>query len=453
MTRQVQRIRMSQWVDPAAAYVALAAGQPRAIWLDAGPLATSGLSYISIPTDRELRENPSAGDVTIFEQLRNALEQDANVDTTQARDDGFALGWIGWLGYELAAHTAGVPTAISETPDALFVYVDWALEFDHENLSLDLLVLGNGDDGAHRAEALSHQLSNLLPAQPRQAQSIPSERVSWRHTEEHYQELVRTCLDAITAGDAYQLCLTNHIHVHSNFDALDVYLRLREANPSHHGGLLVFGDLALLSSSPEIFVTVTADGHITTKPIKGTRKRGRDGQADAALAEELLASEKERAENLMIVDLMRNDVGKVATLGTVRVDTLLEVETYENVHQLVSTVSAELAEGVTAVDAVEACFPAGSMTGAPKISAMTILNRLEDGPRGVYSGAFGYFGIDGAANLAMVIRSIVLSPQGASIGTGGGITSGSEPRAELEETWVKVAPLLRALGVASNEYS
>lgn len=443
---------MPQWVDPAAAYVALAAGHRRAIWLDAGPDAHSGLSYISIPTEQELRENVSAGDVTIFERLRYSLEHDATVDTTAAREDGFALGWVGWLGYELAAHTAGVPTADARTPDALFVYADWALEFDHERETLDLLVLGDENQLHSRQQDL---LKALRDAEHPPTHPAPqsSGTVTWRHSPAEYQELVQRCLDAITAGDAYQLCLTNEVQIEGRFDACEVYLRLREANPSHHGGLIVVDDLALLSSSPEVFLSVDSEGHLTTKPIKGTRRRGVDIAQDAALAEELLASEKERAENLMIVDLMRNDVGKVAQLGTVRVDSLLEVETYEHVHQLVSTVSADLAHGLTAVDALEACFPAGSMTGAPKISAMTILHGLEHGPRGIYSGAFGYLGIDGAANLAMVIRSIVLTPEGASIGTGGGITSGSEPRAELEETWVKVAPLLRALGVAPNEYS
>jgi aminodeoxychorismate synthase component I len=443
---------MPQWVDPAAAYVALAAGHRRAIWLDAGPNARSGLSYISIPTDQELQENVSTGDVTIFERLRSSLEHDATVDTTASREDGFSLGWVGWLGYELAAHTAGVPTADARTPDALFVYVDWALEFDHERETLDLLVLGDESNLYSRQQELLEALKDAeLPPTHPAPQSFGT--VTWRHSTAEYQELVQRCLDAITAGDAYQLCLTNEVQIEGRFDAREVYLRLREANPSHHGGLIVVDDLALLSSSPEVFLSVDSEGHLTTKPIKGTRRRGVDIAQDAALAKELLASEKERAENLMIVDLMRNDVGKVAQLGTVRVDSLLEVETYEHVHQLVSTVSADLAHGLTAVDALEACFPAGSMTGAPKISAMTILHGLEHGPRGIYSGAFGYLGIDGAANLAMVIRSIVLTPEGASIGTGGGITSGSEPRAELEETWVKVAPLLRALGVAPNEYS
>ena len=453
MTRQVQRVRMPLWVDPAAVYATLAQGEPRAIWLDAGPHATTGLSYISIPTDILLTEDVESGDITIFERLRSSLEHDSTVDSSVAREDGFALGWVGWLGYELAAHTAGVPTATSRTPDALFVYVDWALEFDHELQHMDLLVLGAPEELTYKQEELTAVLSSAHVPLITEPEPVSATEVKWRHAPEHYTSLVTHCLDAIRAGDAYQLCLTNEVQVVGSFDPLEVYLRLREANPSHHGGLIKLEQLALLSSSPEVFLRIDADGHLTTKPIKGTRKRGADVSGDEALAAELLASEKERAENLMIVDLMRNDVGKVAQLGTVRVDSLLEVETYEHVHQLVSTVSAELALGMSAVDALEACFPAGSMTGAPKISAMTILHGLEQGPRGIYSGAFGYLGIDGSANLAMVIRSIVLTPVGASIGTGGGITSGSLPQAELEETWVKVAPLLRALGVASSEYS
>ena len=228
---------------------------------------------------------------------------------------------------------------------------------------------------------------------------------------------------------------------------VDAYLALRAGSPSHHGGLLRFGDTALLSASPEQFLTVTPGGLITTKPIKGTRARSRMADRDRELRDELEGSDKERAENLMIVDLMRNDLGRIAELGSVQVTNLLAVESYAHVHQLVSTVEARLAAGLTGVDAVASCFPAGSMTGAPKISAMTILDALECGPRGLYAGAFGYLGRNGAVDLAMVIRSIVLSPDGASIGTGGGITALSDPLEEIEETRLKAAALLAVLGV------
>ncbi|MEJ1231461.1 MAG: chorismate-binding protein [Galbitalea sp.] len=195
-------------------------------------------------------------------------------------------------------------------------------------------------------------------------------------------------------------------------DPVATYLALRESSPSHHGALLRIGEVSLLSSSPERFLSVTPDGVIESRPIKGTRPRGATAPADAVLAAELGASEKERAENLMIVDLMRNDLGRVSEIGTVEVPSLLRVESYAQVHQLVSTVRGTLAAGLVGMDAVVACFPAGSMTGAPKSSATRILDSLERGPRGIYAGAFGYFGLDGRIDLAMVIRSIVVSPAG-----------------------------------------
>jgi para-aminobenzoate synthetase component 1 len=463
------RSELASWVEPAAAFHALAAESDWSVWLDAGPHAREGLSYIGIPAGRVLRASVERGEVDefaspssvprtreagIFELLREVLEQQSSLDTSAARKDGFALGWVGWSGYELAAQTAGVATAPSSTDDAVFVYLDWALEFDHAAQTVSVLVLGEDEHAlAERHDLLTQALAGVRAPLVTTAVPLGDDAVSWRHDANSYRALVQRCLDAITAGDAYQLCLTNEARIARDFDALAVYARLRAANPSHHGGLLRFGDTALLSSSPEVFLRVDADGHMETKPIKGTRPRGGDQQLDAELSSELRGSAKERAENLMIVDLMRNDLGRVAQLGTVQVDALLEVESYTHVHQLVSTVSAELAPGLSAVDALESCFPAGSMTGAPKISAMTILHELERGPRGIYSGAFGYLGLDGSAHLAMVIRSIVLTPGGASIGTGGGITSGSTPQAELEETWLKSAALLGALGVSSTRYS
>jgi anthranilate/para-aminobenzoate synthase component I len=229
-------------------------------------------------------------------------------------------------------------------------------------------------------------------------------------------------------------------------DALAVYGRLRRENPSHHGAFIALNQTTLLSSSPEVFLSVSASGRVATKPIKGTRPRGATPQADRALRDELENNPKERAENVMIVDLMRNDLSRVAEEGSVVVDTLLAVESYANVHQLVSTVSAQLRPEFSAADAVEACFPAGSMTGAPKISAMRILAQLEGDARGIYSGAFGFFGDDGAAELAMVIRSLVIDRTGVTIGSGGGITIDSDAEAELAEMHLKAEPLLRALG-------
>ncbi|HEU4850437.1 MAG TPA: anthranilate synthase component I family protein, partial [Terrimesophilobacter sp.] len=274
----------------------------------------------------------------------------------------------------------------------------------------------------------------------------------WAHPDADYLAMIETCQRSITAGDAYQLCLTTEVRLDAHPDPVDTYLRLRELSPSHHGGFVRIGGVSLLSSSPEQFLSVSAPepgpgGRIVeSKPIKGTRRRGTTPEEDAALRAELLSSDKERAENLMIVDLMRNDIGRISEVGSVTVPGLLAVETYAQVHQLVSTVRGVLAAGLDPVDAVAACFPAGSMTGAPKHSAVLTLDELERRPRGIYSGAFGYFGLDGRIELAMVIRSIVLDADGATIGTGGGITALSVPEEELEEVRIKAAALLRVLG-------
>ncbi len=464
-----------------------------------------GTVTVTVPGDPSVP--PITTPETIFEFLREDLavaaaheETDAAGPDTGADPGGFRLGWIGWLGYELGAQTVGTPVHDSRYPDAALLEVDRAIAFDHSARTVTLLARvvpgdtdagdadpgdtddGNTEDGNTEAgiqawargvrdalraspeptslpEPTSPPESTGAPAQPApaplpsalQASAPPGPgAVHWRHDAEHYAELIRRCQAAIREGDAYQLCLTNEIRVDVRPDPVDAYLALRAGSPSHHGGLLRFGDTALLSASPEQFLEVTQGGAITTKPIKGTSRRSTHPERDRELRAELEASEKERAENLMIVDLMRNDLGRIARLGSVSVSRLLAVESYAHVHQLVSTVEAQLAAGLTGVDAVASCFPAGSMTGAPKVSAMTILDGLEDGPRGIYAGAFGYLGLDGAVDLAMVIRSIVLDPDGASIGTGGGITALSDPAAEIEETRIKAAALLAALGVGEN---
>jgi anthranilate synthase component 1 len=266
-----------------------------------------------------------------------------------------------------------------------------------------------------------------------------------RHEPAAYAALIERCRDAIREGDAYQLCLTTRFTVVGPVDPIAAYARLRARTPAHHGGIIRSGGVALVSASPERFLEVSG-GVARTRPIKGTRPRGADAESDAALAAELRASEKERAENIMIVDLMRNDLSRVCEPGSVGVDGLLEVESYPAVHQLVSTVSGRLAEDVTVGDLLDATFPAGSMTGAPKLSAMTILHELERGPRGVFAGCFGWVGEDGALDLAMVIRSIVVHPGGAYVGAGGGITWRSDAAAEVAEVGIKARGPLAAIG-------
>lgn len=441
----LRRSRLAGWIDPAEAYVALCGEDTNVFWLDSGPDAASGLSYIG----RASKVVTSESVASILEYLR----ADLGAHRVESDGSGFALGWVGWLGYENRFEAMGTSRADassgerSEYPDAAFLFIEHAVEFDHARrevtlLSLDAATGGGPNDSDDWATVLREPLSPL----PLPTRAAGSHVATWRDSDAAYLAKIRECKAQITAGEAYLLCLTTEVRVDVHPDPVSAYLALRALNPSHHGALLRIGELALLSSSPEQFLSVSPDGVVESRPIKGTRPRGRTPEADAALAAELAASEKERAENLMIVDLMRNDIGRVSEVGSVEVPSLLAVESYATVHQLVSTVRGHLDSDHDAIDAVIACFPAGSMTGTPKSSATRILDELEGHPRGIYSGAFGYFGLDGRVDLAMVIRSIILSPSGASIGTGGGITALSDPEEELAEIKLKAAALLQVLG-------
>ena len=454
MRHRVHESPLPGWIDPASLAAALREDHSVAVWLDSGIHALSGMSYLGFGTKLltasvalrtvSVDEETHAGDLLDF--LRAELPA-----PEQSTSAGFRLGWVGWLGYELRAQTMGAPSAHhSRYPDASLLFVDLAIAFDHSSGSVTVMGLESP-----AVDTLHAMVLELLPALTAAVTTASLPRlpawadVVWADSDDDYSRMIMDCQAAIEAGDAYQLCLTTEARVVVTPDPFETYLALREANPSHHGAYFRAGDVSLLSSSPELFLSVAPDGTIESHPIKGTRRRGETREIDEALAAELLANDKERAENLMIVDLMRNDIARVSEIGSVSVPRLLEVETYAHVHQLVSTVRGQLAAGLTAIDAVIACFPAGSMTGAPKLSAVTILDTLERRARGVYAGAFGYFGLDGRVELSMVIRSILLDTDGATVGCGGGITALSVPHEELAEVKLKAAVLLAVLGAAS----
>ena len=456
------------WAEPADVFTAAFWDEPLAIWLDGSPV-----SYIGIG-QRLATASVAGGTVTLDGVTGPGEILDVLRDELAAADvvagEGFRLGWAGWLGYELRQQTLGVPvTRVSDRPDAALVFVDRLLAFNHAAGTLTALALtedGLADLRSRHAGVALRRAQGPVPelvggrqlvegpelVEGRQLVERPGPidgRVAtWADTDAEYLDKIRACQAAIYEGEAYQLCLTTEASIAGSSDPLATYLRLRTGSPSHHGGYIRAGEVALLSASPEQFLSVTPDGIVESKPIKGTRPRGGSAASDAALARELLASDKERAENLMIVDLMRNDIARVSEVGSVAVPSLLAVESYAHVHQLVSTVRGRLRQGLGAVDAVAACFPAGSMTGAPKIRAVELLDAIEHRARGVYSGAFGYFSLDGRADLAMVIRSIVIDQHGATIGAGGGITALSVPEEELAEVKLKAAALLAALGAA-----
>ncbi|WP_028049617.1 aminodeoxychorismate synthase component I [Cellulomonas sp. URHD0024] len=373
----------------------------------------------------------------------------------------FRGGWIGYLGYELKAQChptqrperqGGGPVHLAEQPDAALLFADRSVVFDHLTSTTYLLALHLETDVEAAANWLADTRARVhaITGAPRRTAVEPTTdttRVSLRHDRSAYLDLIESCQRAITAGESYELCLTNMIDVECTLDVWAAYLELRRNNPAPFAALLRLGELSVLSTSPERFLRVDGERRLEARPIKGTRPRGLSTEEDRALRDGLAFCEKDQSENLMIVDLLRNDLGQVATIGSVTVPELFKVETYATVHQLVSTVTAQLRPGSSAVDCVRAAFPGGSMTGAPKLRSMQIIDQLEAGPRGIYSGAIGYFSLSGTVDLNIAIRTLVAQPGRVSYGIGGAIVTMSDPVAEFDETVVKATPLLALLGM------
>ena len=407
-------------MPPANAFLQFFASTPNAFWLDREFNQATPISVIG------------AG-------LPSAHAPSNNYPLNQYEDLDLPFAWrpglVGFYEYEGKSR---------------FLDVDRAMVFDHSDRKMYLVGLfETSDDFEHWCNAAFLRLGliggELAAYKLQNSKKEISSSAKLRHDSDEYLRMIKDAQKHIAAGDVYQICLTNRIEIEHSADPLMVYLELREMNPAPYAAFLRIGDLTLVCSSPEQFLQVSQVGLVTTKPIKGTRPRSNDLGQDLALAEELQANSKERAENLMIVDLMRNDIGKVCEPDTVTVSKLFEIESYATVHQLVSTIEGQLLDSETSRSAFAAAFPGGSMTGAPKQRAMQIIAELENGPRGVYSGAVGFFGFNGAADFGMTIRSIIFEGVKAYIGVGGGITSDSDPHAELEETKLKAQALLRVL--------
>ncbi|GAA3033928.1 aminodeoxychorismate synthase component I [Actinokineospora globicatena] len=363
----------------------------------------------------------------------------------------FALGWVGYLGYELKVECGGSTGHRADTPDAVMVFSDRALVVDHHTGTTHLLALAEDDATSATATAwLDHAEEVLAGPTPvlDEVPDVPAEvgPLLPRHGRDAYLSRIAVAQLRIAAGETYEVCLTNMVSADGDVDTWDAYRFLRRTCPSPFGALLEFGDVGVLSTSPERFLRVGADGALESSPIKGTRPRGETPEQDRALAEDLANDPKDRAENLMIVDLVRNDLGRCARIGSVTATDVFRVETYSTVHQLVSTVRATARPGIGAVDCVRAAFPPGSMTGAPKERTMRIIDELEGGARGVYSGAVGYFSLTGAADLSVAIRTTVVTPGRITYGVGGAVIALSDPCAEFDETVVKARPLIRLTG-------
>jgi para-aminobenzoate synthetase len=440
---------------------------------DRGPLAelltyevASGRVTIRTASGTEQADGPLLA--YLDDQIR------ARRTTTSALPFAFNGGYIGYLGYELKAECGGEAAHAADAPDAAFVFADRFLAFDHEAGDVWLVALEAHDaPAAAWLDEMAARLTGLAasangdgrpataangrPPAPIHAdgggRAVHVED-AWpagcapRHDDPAYLALIARCQEAIRAGETYEVCLTNHVELDAAIDPWPAYRRLRRINPAPFAAFLRFPEVSVLSASPERFLRVGEDGEVEAKPIKGTAPRGATVERDLAIREHLRGSEKDRAENLMIVDLLRNDLGAVCEVGSVHVPTLFGVESFATVHQLVSTIRGRIGRGTSALDVVRAAFPGGSMTGAPKKRTMELVDELEAGPRGVYSGALGWFALGGAADLSIVIRTIVVTERGASFGAGGAIVALSEPREELRETRLKARALVETLALA-----
>jgi para-aminobenzoate synthetase len=362
-------------------------------------------------------------------------------------------GFVGWFGYELKADCGASEAHQAPLPDALLLLADRLVAFDHECGELHLLALspaGAEQDAARWIDATAGVLADLpaLPEPAAAADGAPAPPFELARGREHYMANVEACRRLLEAGESYEICLTNSISLPAPRDAFELYRVLRRVNPAPYGAYLRTREATVLSSSPERFLRVRRDRSIETKPIKGTARRHDDPAADARARTGLLRSAKDRAEHLMIVDLLRNDLGRVAQIGSVHVAKLMDVESYETVHQLVSTIRGLLRDDVDLADCIRATFPGGSMTGAPKLRTMEIIDDLEAAPRGVYSGALGYLALNGTADLSIVIRTLVATDQGATVGSGGAVVMLSDAAEEFDEMLLKAGPLLDAFAIA-----
>jgi len=393
-------------------------------------------------------EAPLTGDP--FEAIRRSLEP--------CRLRGipgipFSGGAIGYLSYSLGRTDGPGPfrRELSPWPDLQLAFYDRAFLVDHEHGCTHLVATGlpeRSEDRRREKRALDLiRLQEILASQPDREDSSREPECSepfFHTTRPEYLRAIRRAQDHLDAGEIYQVNLSHRISVKGEWSSRALFRQLTERHPACFSAYLPFRDHAVLCASPERLVRLRGE-RAETRPIKGTRARREDPLEDRRAAEELQSGAKERSENLMIVDLARNDLGRVCVPGSVSVDRLCRVETLPTVHHLVSTVSGRLRPDCDGIDLVQALFPGGSMTGAPKIRAMEIIEELEGADRGIYSGSLGYFSFDGDLDLNIVIRSLVLTPGSAQLQVGGAILSESDPDQEYQETLDKARPILDLL--------
>jgi len=373
----------------------------------------------------------------------------------------FSCGAVGYMGYDVVRFVERLPNCPKDDrglPDIFYMFFDEILIFDNLNKTIKVVCSqqtdGMSPEEAYRTateridriigELRTHSVGISDDIEPTGTTSLPYES---NFAREDYLRAVEKAKEYIRAGDIFQVVPSQRLKARTAARPFDIYRALRVVNPSPYMFHLKFGDLHLVGASPEVMVRVE-NRRVTVRPIAGTRHRGADDQEDEALAAELLADPKERAEHIMLVDLGRNDVGRVCKYGTVKLDDVMVIEKYSHVMHIVSNVSGELRDDMTALDALKACIPAGTLSGAPKVRAMEIIDELEPTKRGPYGGAVGYFDFSGNMDTCIAIRTLILDGQTAYVQAGGGVVADSVPEREYQETLNKAMAMLRAIQVA-----
>jgi para-aminobenzoate synthetase component I len=444
--------------DSAALFEAVA-DLPWAVFLDSGRHhpgqsrydIIAAQPYVRLVTRGNLTEIHADGISLSRDDPFALLKRYLEIDPALNSDLPFCGGAIGYFGYDLARRIERLPAraaAVERIPDMAIGIYDWALVVDHREQKSWLVGQGRDPDTDIKWNALVARFTHPAPERARTPFRVTSNVVS-SHTRESYGRAFRRIHQYIHDGDCYQVNLAQRFSAEANGDPWLAYQALRVINPAPFSAYLSTPYAQILSSSPERFLRVDG-GNVETKPIKGTRPRAGHARLDAELAEQLRVSEKDRAENVMIVDLLRNDLSKNCELGSVKVPRLFEVESYATVHHLVSTVTGRLRAGRDAVDLLRGSFPGGSITGAPKLRAMQIIDEVERARRGVYCGAIGYIGFDGGMDTNIAIRTLTVSHGSVRFWAGGGIVADSEVESEYQESFDKARALLRLLAQSST---
>jgi para-aminobenzoate synthetase len=462
--------RLSQFPDPEAVFMRYFADSPAAYWLHSATLregmsrfsfmgdcsgpGSSVISYHSVQSRLQIKRNghESLHEESIFDFLAREIERYHCKDTGLPFD--FAGGFVGYFGYELKQECGSPGPHRSGQPDAQFIFADRFLAFDHVARELYLVALHEEGTASPESwfDSMQAGLARLgVPPPLEHSHQQAPVIFRLRHSRAEYLARIDAVLREIQAGETYEVCLTNELVAENvSVDLFSLYRTLQRINPAPFSAFLKFPGVSVLSSSPERFLRVDRTGRVEAKPIKGTSRRAADPNEDIRLAQQLRNDEKNQSENLMIVDLLRNDLGRVCETGSVSVPKLMDVETYATVHQLVSTVQGKLAARCSVIDCIRSAFPGGSMTGAPKLRTMEIIDRLEGAARGIYSGSIGYLSLNGTADLSIVIRTVIAVEQRLSIGIGGAIVALSDPVAEFEETMLKAQAIVQAIAIAQR---